>query len=115
MIRTIVILLLAPLAVALFHLFGRWVYGYRLGSTSIEILLFNAIPIWRIPYSEVVRVEELSLKQTLKPSLRVLRLGNRIGRVVSVQRRSGVVREVLLTPNNPSVFALELRERVHPR
>jgi hypothetical protein len=115
MTRTIVILLLAPLAVALFHLFGRRVYGYRLGSASIEILLFNTIPVWRIPYSEVAGVEELSLKQTLKPSLRVLRLGNRVGRVVSVQRRSGVVREILLTPNNPSVFAGELRERVHPR
>jgi hypothetical protein len=98
--------------VGTFQKLGRYIYSYRLASDTVQVVLFGAIPVTSIGYSEIVDVREVTFRESLKPSLS-LRLGNRlVGNLVLIQKTSGLIRSLLLTPDDAPGFAKKLREHL---
>lgn len=84
---------------------GRLLYNYDIHDNAIRVLILGSIPVASFPLGEIVEMKEVSLKETLKPDFKTLRLGNRIiGRILEIRRSNGLFRRVLITPDEPDKF-----------
>ncbi|WP_284321699.1 hypothetical protein [Dyella acidisoli] len=82
----------------------RFVYDYRVKNHSIEIVLFRALPIYRIPVDNIDLIQKSSWLG-LGIGGAALRFGNRIfGTCVLVRRRSGLFRRIVITPEDADKF-----------
>ena len=82
----------------------RFIYGYRIKDGAIEILLFRVLPIYRISISDIEHIGILP-RGSLWISPFVFRLANRLTRnSVLIHRRTGLVRKIVLTPDEPFRF-----------
>ena len=97
----------------LFYAYGlRYVLTYQLASSGLEARYFGVIRVLQVPYGEIESVRVLSFRESMSVS-KANRLGNRLGGpVVLVQRRTGPLNNVLLTPDAPDTFAAELQRTV---
>ena len=116
MTRSGLVQLFTGLAVAvivggvLAQLLLRYVYGYDIRGGRIRFLLFGSIPLFGIPISEVREVRECSGKDLWKPGF-ALRFGNRLwGDSVVIQKRSGLFRSVIITPDDTREFIKAVQE-----
>jgi hypothetical protein len=83
----------------------RFIYSYDIKNGAIRVLLFAAIPVIRIPISEVVQVTRASTTRLWLNPWYAVRLGNRIiGQAVLVQRKQGLVKSIVITPDDPDRF-----------
>ena len=88
-----------------FQAIGKFFYNYELRDGAIEIVILGGVPIKSIPLSEIDEMTEVSLKDTLTPDFKTLRLGNRLmGRILKIKRKSGLFRYILITPDEPDKF-----------
>jgi hypothetical protein len=100
-----------------FQLFGRYVYNYRLTDTSIQVVVARVVPVMRIRYADIVEINELTWKQVLTfPLVQLLKFrfalsfGNRIfGRAVHIQKRNGLIRSFVLSPDDVPAFLRQTR------
>ena len=100
---------IVAIAVALFLVIGqfalRYVYSYEVEGREIRILLFSVIPVIRIPISNVAEVILPSPRHYWLNPWYALRLGNRIfGGAVLIRRRRGLIKSIIITPNDPARF-----------
>jgi hypothetical protein len=104
-------LVLAAVACGAFQLLGRHLLKYRLTDDSVQVLLFGFAPLLSIRYSDIADVRQVSFRETLRPSLSVLRLGNRIvGNILLIQKKTGIVRTILITPDDAGEYAGTIKE-----
>lgn len=109
-------LLLIVLTGTAFQLFGRYLYNYRLTDDSIQLVVAGVVPVMTIRYAEIARIREASFGQALKSGLFTLRLGNRIiGGIVLIQRKKGLIRSILLTPDDVPTFLRQVAQHVDRR
>ena len=97
----------------LFYAYGlRYVLTYQLGSSGLEARYFGVIRVLRVPYGDIENVRVLSFRESMSIS-KANRLGNRLGGpVVLVQRRTGQLVNVLITPDSPEMFAADLQRTI---
>ena len=102
---------LTAIVVGTFQLFGQLVYDYRLDRESIRFILFKIIPVWRIPYSEVIEIRPVSWRSMF--SLRHPLFGfvsKPLGPFIRIRRNRGILRNVLITPTRPLEFVAAVRD-----
>jgi len=106
-----------------FQLLGRYVYNYRLTDTSIQVVVARAVPVMRIRFADIEEINELTWKQVLTFPLRqllkflfALSFGNRIiGRAVHIQKRNGLIRSFVLSPDDVPAFLQQASEHLDER
>lgn len=109
----LLVIVLLGIVAGTFQFFGRYVINYQLNDASLTIVVFGFIKVMKIPYADIGDVREMTFKETLRPSLTTLRFGNRIfGNIILIERKAGLVRRVLITPDDPSDFISKIRARV---
>ncbi|MDQ0473381.1 hypothetical protein [Labrys wisconsinensis] len=85
----------------------RFIYGYRIRAENIEIVLFNRLPVYRIPIASIDTISKASWRQMGIGGL-TLRLGNRIARHgLLIRRKNGWLRCVIITPDDNDAFIRE--------
>jgi hypothetical protein len=83
----------------------RFIYSYDIKGGAIRILLFSAIPIIRIPISQVVEVTRPPTGEFWLNPFHALRFGNRlIGNAVLIRKKRGLIKSIIITPDNPDRF-----------
>jgi hypothetical protein len=100
--------LLVMAGIALVLLFGQYglrlIYGYKLTSDGIWIVLFNLVPVYKIPFKNVTNIHKCSFLEVGPHKITLLRLGNRLWGNFVLIKKSGVVRSIVITPNNAEEF-----------
>ena len=90
----------------------RFVYGYRLTETTLNIMLFGCIPIFRLPLKEIESIKKVGWKEVGIGGI-TLRLGNRmLGSCILIHRKTGWIRNVLITPSDPEQFLADMAARI---
>src|SRR6188768_3299449 len=114
-----VIALLGVCAIGLTAIYSlRFLYDYRIANGAIEVLLFRTLSVYRIPISNIEQIgipnrRDLWISPLVRPF--VLRLGNRFRRnPVLIQRRTGLIRNVVITPDEPDRFIDQVRALLPP-
>lgn len=99
----------AVLGIFLVFQFGRrLIYDYRITDGGIDIVLFRALPIWRIPFDDIESVRIASWKE-LNLGFTTLHLGNRFtSRYLLIKKRGGWFRHVAITPVDAEKFASQI-------
>lgn len=100
-----------------FHYAARYVYSYKIRESCIEIVLFGKIPLMRLHFNNIVEIKKTSFKEILVVKsvemFMALRLGNRIlGEVVLVRQKKGLIRAIIITPDNADKFIQEVLQRL---
>jgi len=98
---------LTILSCLIFQFLGRYLYDYRISKTCIKIVLLAKIPLFRIPFSNIIEIRKISFKEGLgnDDSYSALKFGNRIwGEGVLIRRKKGLFKKVLITPDKPDEF-----------
>ncbi len=90
------------------------VIEYWLTETALEVTIFRAIRLARVPYAEITEVRRVRWAELFtREFLLAESLGSNIFRpLVVVRRRSGRRRCAILTPANAEAFIREVRARV---
>ncbi len=86
---------------------GRYIINYQIRDTAIEIVYFGIIPIMRIPYNNIAEIRKVTF---IEASLMFfpLRFGNRFwGTIVAVRKKKGILKIIVITPDNPDRFISE--------
>ncbi len=81
-----------------------FIYGYRVANGAVEIVLFHALSVYRVPVADIERIEKVSWR---KPGIggTTLRLGNRLAReCVLIGKRRGLIRRIVITPDGADEF-----------
>jgi hypothetical protein len=82
----------------------RFVYGYRVENHAVEIVLFHALPVYRVPVDDIELIQKVSWSE-LGAGGSILRLGNRLaGQCVLIQRRGGRFQRIVITPDDADGF-----------
>lgn len=109
-IAAIICLLIATILLAQFTL--RYIYNYQISDTGIEIVLFSRVPVKKIYFSNIEEIRKLSFKETLL-LFSALRFGNRVyGDIVLIRQRKGLVKTILITPDNADRFVGEVLQHI---
>ena len=93
---------------------GRYVLRYRMADDSVQIILFGAIAILKVPYRDIASVEILTFKSTLRPSL-AWRFGNRLltnDAVLIRNRKYALFYKIIITPDDSAMFVSEVNRRL---
>ncbi len=93
------------------------VIEYWLTETALEVTIFRAIRLARVPYAEIAEVRRARWAELFRREFRWAQsLGSNIFRpLVVIRRRSGRRRCAILTPANADEFIRDLRARVAAR
>lgn len=84
-------------------------YSYVLGPSSLDVFILERFRIVSIPYSDIVSVWAADCLGATRVGLLPLRLKNRFAlRVVVVEKKTGVFRTVILTPEDADEFSSDL-------
>jgi hypothetical protein len=96
----------------LFYGFGmRYILTYRMTGQGLEASYFGN-PVLTVPYGEIEEAKLMSVWQSFSYN-RARRLGNKLsGPVLLVRVRSGLLKDILLTPENATGFLAELERRI---
>lgn len=109
----IAFLLLLLFAVMFFQYTGRYLYNYVIKDTGIVIALFGKIPLKHMNFNNIAEIRKTSYKETFS-MVSALRFGNRIwGDIVLVRQKKGIIKTVLITPDNADKFILEVQHQLH--
>ena len=109
------IFLLTVVLLGLFYQFAlRYILTYRFKEKGLAAVYFGFLYVVYIKYEEIENIRIMPLRDTLwRGGLRTVRAGNRFtGPVVAFSRKKGFMNQVFLTPDDPTVFAKELKIRV---
>lgn len=92
----------------------RLLYSYRLTPDSLEILLFRALPVYRLPFKEIESAYTASWSEA-KLGFSALRLGNRFARrYVVIKKKGGLLRVLVITPVKADEFAKQISANCSP-
>jgi hypothetical protein len=81
-----------------------FLYDYRIGPASIDVLLFRRFPIFRIMLVDIVSVRRMTLGDAFF-AVTSLRLSNRLYVwPILIERKRGLFRKVVITPARPDEF-----------
>ncbi len=95
-----------------FHLWGEYVYSYRVSSTGVEFLLFRAIPVARLRFDNIVAANVVGKADLVHAPIH-LNVINRFTRhFVLLRRRRGLFRAILISPREPDKFADSVSRRL---
>jgi len=83
---------------------ASWLYDYHLGARAIEVRFLGVFKMYEIEYADIEEVRLVPAREALRPKITTLGMGNRIGRIVEIKKRTGVVRSILVTPKDPESF-----------
>ena len=87
-------------------------YDYDIDERGIRVFVLRRFAVWRIPFDTIINVRLFSWRETWLWAA-ALRLGNRIRREnVLVERRSGLIRRIVLSPRDPAGFVGEVSKRL---
>ncbi len=103
-------LLLVAVVLGFFRLFGDYIYSCRAEQGGIDFHLFRIVPLWKIPYSEIVDVRPIAIRSLF--SLRAFPVSfiSRPGaQLILIKRNRGIFRNVLITPISPDRFIAAIR------
>jgi hypothetical protein len=86
----------------------RLIYDCRITNGAIEIVLFHALPVYRIGFANIENVQILSWTQP-RLGFTMLRFGNRFARrYVFITKRGGWFRHVAISPADPELFVSQI-------
>jgi hypothetical protein len=98
----------------LFQFAGRYVYNYQVTGRGIEIVLFGRFPLKRVPFNNIAEVRVGPTTREMLP-FKGIAFGNRVwGQTVLVRQKTGLVRRLFITPDNPEQFVRKVREQLPP-
>jgi hypothetical protein len=94
-----------------FQILGRYVFRYRITKDSLQFVVFGKIPYMSIKLANIAEIREVSFKEATFQKPLVWRCGNRLwGKIVLIRRKKGIIKTILITPDNPDEFISEIRE-----
>lgn len=112
-IPIIAFILLLLFAIVFFQYTARYVYNYVINDTGIVIVLFGKIPLKRMDFNNIAEIRKTSYKETFS-MVSALRFGNRIwGDIVLVRQKKGIIKTVLITPDNADKFIFGVQQQLH--
>ena len=83
----------------------RFIYDYRVGNQAVGVVLFRVVPVYRLPFEQIEQIGKTSWKQLGIGGVGALRFDNRFtGQRVLIQKRTGLIRRVVITPDQPDEF-----------
>lgn len=94
-------------------IFGlQWVFSYRIKGRTVEFVLFNAVPIYRLSFDKIETVREVTWPEIILILPTIFFLTNRmfVRRFVLIEKRSGFPRRVAITPLDPGKFIDEIHK-----
>jgi hypothetical protein len=99
-------------AIVVLQFAGPYLYQYRLGDQRLEVKLFGLVPILVLYFSDISEAKVLSGSQLFNPWGGV-RFANRVFAVrpVQIRRKKGLLRSVILTPDDPESLVAEINRR----
>jgi hypothetical protein len=113
-IRAIMVLALILFALAIVAAIAAmplW-HDYDVDERGIRIFVLRGFTVWRIPFDSIEGIRLFDWRETLRWAV-ALRLGNRIRREnVLVERRSGLIRRIVLSPRDPTGFVNEVSKHL---
>ena len=99
-----------------FQFAARYVCTYRISADEVQVVLFRFIPIHGVALVNIMDISEVPYTRSLWPNFSASRFGNRIfGRVVAIQKKSGMLATVFITPDDPEEFVAEVKSRIQGR
>ena len=104
------IVVLAIVVLGFFRIFGDYIYSCSAEEGGIHFRLFRYVPLWKIPYSEMLGARPIAIRSLL--SLRVFPfnfISRPGGQLVLIERNKGLFKNVLVTPTNPDCFISAIR------
>jgi len=92
----------------------RYILTYRFEEKGLAAVYFGFLYVMYLKYTEIENIRIMPLRDTLwRGGLRTARAGNRLtGPVVACSLKKGLMTQVFLTPDDPQVFAEELKRKV---
>lgn len=96
----------------MFQVISRYIYNYKISKNSIKIVLFGKIPLFRIPFSNIMEIRKISFKEALSNDeyFLALRFGNRMwGECVLIRKKKGLFKVILITPDKADEFISKVR------
>ena len=113
----LVTVIIAAVVFFLYDRFGRYLLQYRLEATGIRVTFLGPFGGSRIPFANIAEVREFpaigwNLLRSARPII-ACRWGNRIfGRGVLIRLRTGFIKSILITPDDPDAFIEAVRRHV---
>ena len=112
-IPVLAMIALLVLVLGFFQMFGEYVYDYGLSDTAVEFLVFRKIKVWTVPFNEITAVEPASWQDFF--SLKQIPFGfvsHPLGKYVFIKRNKGILKHIIVTPNNQSEFLDKVRSKI---
>jgi hypothetical protein len=99
-----------------FQYTARYVYNYRVNDSGIKIVVLGTLPIIRMPFSDIIEIRKISLKEALLANeFSTLRFGNRIlGDIVLIRKSKGLFKTIIITPDNSEMFINDVNQHRKP-
>ena len=86
---------------------------YRFRDSDFQAALFGLIPIKVMKYQSIVEVREIKFLDAFRLTTPPIALGNRLrNRCVLIRKDSGAFKNVIVTPDNPGQFVMDLKKRI---
>jgi hypothetical protein len=83
----------------------RLLYNYRISDDCVQVVLFNLVPLRRVPFSNIAEIKKVTRGEVSWNPFSVELWGNRLfGQVVLIRKKRGLVRAMLITPDNADSF-----------
>jgi len=107
------ILLVSALFVVVLYA-SRYIFVFRITGSGVDILLLGIIRLMRISFLDIAEVQKVSYKEMLLSRTSFFTLGfrSRLGKTVLIRKKSGIFRDIAVTPNNPDRFVEEVSRRI---
>jgi len=95
-----------------FHLWGEYVYSYRVSSNGVEFLLFRAIPVARLRFDNIVAASVVGRADLVHAPIHLNAINRFTRHFVLLRRRRGLFRAILISPQEPDKFADNVSRRL---
>lgn len=96
-----------------FQILGRYIFNYRITNDSLQFVVFGKVPYMYIKLANIAEIREVSFKEATFEKSMAWRCGNRLwGRGILIRRRKGIIKTILITPDNVDEFISKIRERM---
>jgi hypothetical protein len=84
----------------------RFVYGYRVANRAVEIVLFQALPVYRLPVDDIELIQKVHWSELGIWGIGgfILRISNRVARYGVLIKKRGPSLRIVITPDNPDEF-----------
>lgn len=109
---TYILILLAPILVAftliIMNYALKFVYDYKLTESGIEIVLASNFTVYNIPYKDIKETRKCSFLEIIIS----FSLGNRLSTPILVEKKRGLVRRIIFTPDNPEQFIVNISKHI---